>query len=61
MNNNFTSAEHCSGNRRVSTKVAATPTKNGQKRDTQASTAVKTERNIGRPRKRWRDQLHLQG
>lgn len=60
MNNNFMSAKHCSGNRIVQTKVAATPTKNGQTQDTQASTVVKTERNIGRLRKRWRDQLHLQ-
>jgi len=61
MNNNFMSAAHYSGNRLVSTKVTATPTKNGQTQDTQASTAVKTERNIGRLRKRWRDQIHLQG
>ena len=55
------SAAHYSGNRLVSTKVTATPTKNGQTQDTQASTAVKTERNIGRLRKRCRDQIHLQG
>jgi hypothetical protein len=55
MNNNFMSAEHSSGNRTVSTKVAAAPTKKGQKEDTQAGRAVKTERNIGRLRKRWRD------
>jgi len=55
------SAEYCSGKRTVSTKVAATPTKNGQKQDTQAGRVVKTERNIGRLRKLWRDQLHLQG
>jgi len=55
------STDHCSGNRTVSAKVAATPTKYGQKQDIQAGRAVNTERNIGRLRKRWRDQLHLQG
>jgi hypothetical protein len=42
--------------------VATTCTDKGHKQNTKTSNTIQTKRrrNIGRPRKRWRDQLHLE-
>ena len=52
--------EYSKRNKTVPEKVAATRTQDGHKWDTkQAIQYTPEERmNIGRPRKRWRDQLH---
>ena len=56
------STEHSTGNKTVPGKVAKTCTKDGHKQTTKTSTKYKPNgrRNVGRPRKRWRDQLHLE-
>ena len=55
------SAEHSTGNKTVPGKVAKTCTKDGHKQIPKQALKYKPNgrRNIGRPRKRWRDQLHL--
>ena len=54
------STEHSKGNKTVPEKVATTLTENGHKQNTKTSTTMQTKRNIGRPKKRWRDQLHFE-
>ena len=56
------STEHSKGNKTVPEKVATTRTEDGHKQTTKTSTTIQTKRrrNIGRPRKRWRDQRHLE-
>ena len=55
------STEHSKGNETVPGKVARTCTKDGHRLTKQAlQYKPKGRRNIGRPRKRWRDQLHLE-
>ena len=57
------STEHSKGNKRVRGKVATTRTEDGQTDRLPKQTLQykpKRRRNIGRPRKRWRDQLHLE-
>jgi hypothetical protein len=56
------STEHCKGDKTVPKTVAATRAENGHRQNTKTRTAIQTERkrNIGRPRKRWRDQLYLE-
>ena len=56
------STEHSKGNKTVPEKVATTCTENGHKQTTKTSTTILTKRrrNIGLPRNRWRDQLHLE-
>jgi len=46
----------------VPEKVATICTEDGHKQTTKTSTTISTKRrrNIGRPRKRWRDHLHLE-
>jgi hypothetical protein len=55
---------HSQGNKTVPEKVATTRTEDGQKQNTETSTTMryrpKGRRNIGRPRKRWRDELHVE-
>jgi hypothetical protein len=57
------SAEHCSGDKTVPTRVATACRENGHRQDTQQALKYrpKGKRSIGRPRKRWKDQLHLEG
>ena len=54
--------EHSKGNKTVPEKVATTCTEDGHKQTTKQALQYKPKgrRNIGRPRKRWRDQLHLE-
>ena len=55
------STEHSKVNKTVPEKVATTSTEDGQRLPKQAlKYKPKGRRNIGRPRKRWRDQLHLE-
>ena len=55
------STEHSKGNKTVPGKVATTCTEDGHRLPKQAlQYKPKGRRNIGRPRKRWRDQLHLE-
>jgi len=56
------STEHSKGNKTVTEKVATTCTEDGHKQTTKQTLQYKPKgrRNIGRPRKRWRDQLHLE-
>ena len=56
------STEHSKGNKTVPEKVATTCAEDGtNKLPKQALQYKPKERmNIGRPRKRWRDQLHLE-
>jgi hypothetical protein len=49
------SREYSKGNKTVPGKVATTHTEDGHKED-----KPKGRRNIGRPRKRWRDQIHFE-
>ena len=54
------STEHSKGNKTVPEKVATTRTEDGHRLPKQAlQYKPKGRRNIG-PRKRWRDQLHLE-
>ena len=54
------STEHSKGNKTVPGKVATTCTEDGHRLPKQAlQYKPKGRRNIGRPRKRRRDQLHL--
>ena len=52
----YWSTEHSKGNKTVPEKVATTRTEDGHKQ----TTKTKGRRNIGRPRKRWRDEFHLE-
>ena len=54
--------EHSKGNKIVPGKVATTCTKDGHRRTTKQALQYKPKgrRNIGRPRKRGRDKLHLE-
>jgi hypothetical protein len=54
--------EHNEGNKTVPESVATTRTEDGQKQNTKQALQYrpKGRRNIRRPRKRWRDQLHLE-
>ena len=54
--------EHSTGNKTVPGKVATTCTEDGHKQTTKQVLQYKPNgrRNIGRPRKRWGDQLHLE-
>ena len=55
------STEHSKGNKTVPGKVPTTCTENGHRLPKQTlQYKPKGRRNIGRPRKRWRDQLHLE-
>ena len=55
------STEHCRGNKTVPGKVATTRTEDGHRLPKQAlQYQPNGRRNIGRPRRRWRDQLHLE-
>ena len=55
------STERSKGNKTVPEKVATTCTEDGYRLPKQAlQYKPKGRRNIGRPRKRWRDQLHLE-
>ena len=55
------STEHSKGNKTVPEKVATTFTEDGHRLPKQAlQYKPKGRRNIGRPRKRRRDQLHLE-
>ena len=55
------STEHSRGNKTVPGKVATARTEDGLKLLKQAlQYKPKGRRIIGRPRKRWRDQLHLE-
>ena len=56
------STEHSKRNKTVPEKVATTCTEDGHVQTTKTSTTIKPkgQRNIGRPRKRWKDQLHLE-
>ena len=57
-----TSTEHSKGNKTVPGKVATTCKKDDTNRLPKQAVQYKPKgrRNIGRPRKRWRDQLHLE-
>jgi hypothetical protein len=57
------SAEHCFGNKTIPTRVTTTRTENGHRQDTKQALEYrpKGKRNIGRQRKRWKDQFHLEG
>ena len=54
--------EHSKGNKTVPEKVATTRTEDGHKQNTKTSTKYrpKGRRNIGRPKNRWRGQLHFE-
>jgi hypothetical protein len=56
------STEHSKGNKTVPGKVATTRTEDGHKQNTKTSLkyGTKGQSNIGRRRKRWRDQLRLE-
>jgi len=55
------STEHSKGNTTVPEKVATTCTEDGHRLPKQAlQYKPKGPRNIGQPRKRWRDQFHLE-
>jgi len=55
------STEHGKGNKTVPGKVATTCTEDGHRLPKQAlQYKPKGRRNIGRPRNRWRYQLHLE-
>jgi len=56
------STEHSKGNKTVPEKVATSCTEDGHTPTTKQALQYKPKgrRNIGRPRKRWRDQLHLE-
>ena len=55
------STEHSKGNKTVPGKVATTCTEDENRLPKEAlQYQPKERRNIGRPRKRWRDQLHLE-
>ena len=55
------STEHSKGNKTVPEKVATTCTEDGNRLPKQAlQYKPKGRRNIGQPRKRWTDQLHLE-
>jgi hypothetical protein len=55
------STERSKGNKTVPEKVATTCTEDGDRLPKQAlQYKPKGRRNIGIPRKRWRDQLHLE-
>jgi len=56
------SREYSKGNKTVPGKVATTHTEDGHKQNTKTSIQYKPKgrRNIGRPRKRWRDQFHFE-
>ena len=56
------STEHSKGNKTVPEKVATACTEDGHKRLPKQALQYKPKgrRNIGRPRKRWRDELHLE-
>ena len=56
------STEHSKGNKTAPEKVATTCTEDGHKQTAKQALQYqqKGRRNIGRPRKRWRDQLHLE-
>jgi len=55
------STEHSKGNKTIPGKVATTCTEDGHRLPKQAlQYKPKGRRNIGRPRKKWRDQLHLE-
>ena len=56
------STEHSKRNKTVPEKVATTRTEDGHKPTTKHALQYKPKgrRNTGRPRKRWRDQLHLE-
>ena len=53
--------EHSKGDRTVPAKMATTCTEDGQNRLPRQAMHYRPngQRNIGRPRKRWADQLHL--
>jgi hypothetical protein len=55
------SIENSKGNKTALEKVAKIRTKNGHKYNTKTNLKYrpKGRRNIGRPRKKWRDQLYL--
>ena len=53
--------EHSKGNKTVPAKVATTCTEDGGRLPKQALRyRPKGRRNLGRPRKRWTDQIHLE-
>ena len=54
--------EYSKGNKIVPEKVATTRTEDGHKQNPKQALQYKPKgrKNIGRPRKRWRDQLHLE-
>ena len=54
--------EHSKRNKTLPEKVATRRTEDGHKQNTKTSTTIQTHgrRNIGRPKKRWRDQLHFE-
>ena len=55
------STVHSKGNKTSPGKVATTCTEDGHRLPKQAQKYKPNgRRNIGRPRKRWRDQLHLE-
>jgi hypothetical protein len=55
------STERSKGNKTVTEKLATTRTEDGHRLPRQAKQyKLKGRRNIGRPRKRWRDHLHLE-
>ena len=56
------STQHSRGNKTVPEEVATTRTEDGNKQNTKTSTTdrPKGRRNIGRPKKRWRDKLHFE-
>jgi hypothetical protein len=57
------STEHSKGNKTIPGKVAKTRTEDGHKNRIPKQALQykpKGRRNVGRPSKRWRDQLHLE-
>jgi len=55
------STEHSTGNKTVPGKVATACTEDGNRLPKQAlQYKTKGRRNIGRPRNKWMDQLHLE-
>jgi hypothetical protein len=63
----FGTAERCFGNTTLSTNVDATLTVNGQRERERERERERTPKQTlqyeptGRPKKRWNDQLHLEG